>query len=232
MNDLTLQLWAALTLGLVGSLHCAGMCGPLALALPRVGHTRHAFVTGRILYNLGRITTYCAIGLVFGLFGKSLALSGLQKWLSLTLGGLILLTLTGLTLKPLNASGWKLFALVRKAFGAVLQRRSLSALFALGVVNGLLPCGLVYVAAAGAAVAGSLTGSIAAMAAFGFGTLPVMLAIPFLGPHAPVLSRVQPRRLLPAMVALIGVLLVLRGMELGIPYLSPILAPSDAPACH
>src|SRR3974390_1678418 len=78
--------WAAFVLGLVGSLHCAGMCGPLALALPAVGKTTPGYLSGRLAYNLGRIITYCALGLVFGLVGKTLLLAGIQRWVSISLG--------------------------------------------------------------------------------------------------------------------------------------------------
>ena len=232
MNELSIQLWAAFILGLIGSLHCAGMCGPLALALPRVRDSGGSFVLGRLLYNLGRIATYCAIGLVFGIVGSSLALGGFQKWLSITLGAILILTMAGFAFKPVHASGWKIFAIIRRTFGSLLQKRSHPALFSLGVVNGFLPCGLVYVAAAGAAVAGSVIASIASMAAFGLGTLPIMLALPLLGGQLGFLSRLNARKLVPGMVALMGVLLVLRGMELGIPYLSPVLNASSCPNCH
>ncbi|MCD6049706.1 MAG: hypothetical protein K0Q55_1109, partial [Verrucomicrobia bacterium] len=92
-----MELWTAFILGLVGSLHCAGMCGPLALALPVAGKTRRAFVLGRVLYNLGRILTYCVIGAIFGLAGQSLALAGFQKWVSLGAGVAILLGLLAST---------------------------------------------------------------------------------------------------------------------------------------
>ena len=227
-----MQLWAAFILGLIGSLHCAGMCGPLALALPRVHGTRGSFLIGRLLYNAGRIATYALIGFIFGLVGATLVLGGFQKWVSIGVGLFLLLTVAGFAWKPLNTSGWKIFAHIRKGFALLVQKRCYSALFALGFVNGFLPCGLVYVAAAGAAVTGTVLGSMGAMAAFGLGTLPVMLAIPLLGRQLGFLTRLDARRLVPGMVALIGVLLILRGLELGIPYLSPILGGSGSVSCH
>src|SRR4051812_46517557 len=88
-----MECWTAFVLGLFGSLHCAGMCGPLALALPRTGRTAAGFFTGRAAYNLGRIITYCALGAVFGLFGKTLLLAGLQRSISIGLGALLLIGL-------------------------------------------------------------------------------------------------------------------------------------------
>src|ERR1041385_2077549 len=78
--------WTALVLGLVGSLHCAGMCGPLALALPQAGGNALAFGFGRVTYNLGRVSAYCILGLLFGLVGRSLFLAGVQRWVSIALG--------------------------------------------------------------------------------------------------------------------------------------------------
>lgn len=225
-----MHIWAAFILGLVGSLHCAGMCGPLALALPRVSEGYGSFVAGRLLYNIGRVVAYASIGLVFGLVGSSLALGGFQKWVSIGLGAILLLSAAGFTLKPVNASGWRLFRIVRGIFGKLLKTQSYAALFALGVVNGFLPCGLVYVAAAGVAAAGSLVGSVGGMVAFGLGTVPVMLVIPLLGRQVGFLGRLNAQQLVPMTIAAVGVLLVLRGMELGIPYVSPVL--SSGAACH
>ena len=227
-----MTLWAAFILGLVGSLHCAGMCGPLALALPRVKEGRASFVYGRVLYNLGRITTYAVIGMVFGLAGSSIALGGFQRWLSIGVGVVLLLSVAGVTLAPVNASGWRIFQFVRQAFGALVRRQRYAALFALGVVNGFLPCGLVYVAAAGAAVGGSILGAVGAMASFGLGMMPMMLGMPLLWRQFRFLGRIQARHFVPATVAVVGVLLVLRGMELGIPYLSPVLGATEGAACH
>src|SRR3954469_14309814 len=83
----------AFLLGLMGSLHCAGMCGPLVLMTPVVGHSRASRVASRVLYHLGRITTYALIGLLFGMIGKSIVFAGLQRWLSLVVGMLMLVIL-------------------------------------------------------------------------------------------------------------------------------------------
>lgn len=77
-----MELWTAFLLGLVGSAHCAGMCGPLALALPATGNTRGTFLAGRLLYNAGRLVTYAALGAAFGLLGQTFALAGFQRWIS------------------------------------------------------------------------------------------------------------------------------------------------------
>jgi sulfite exporter TauE/SafE len=143
-----MELWTAFLLGLVGSLHCAGMCGPLALALPATGGTRVSFILGRAAYNFGRIATYCALGALFGLAGRTLALAGLQRWLSLGAGVAILVGLTVTSRYALNPPLAHAVAWLKSGLATMLRRRSLGSLWLLGALNGLLPCGLVYVAGA------------------------------------------------------------------------------------
>ena len=219
-----MTFWAAFLLGLLGSVHCAGMCGPLALALPGAGRLPLSFLASRIAYNLGRIVTYCALGMLFGLLGSALFLAGLQRWLSLTIGLVLLLTL----FRPENFRSWlpiPVFVVwLKKRMSFLLGRPSLFSIAALGMLNGLLPCGLVYVAAAAAAVTGSLLKGVGFMAAFGAGTVPMMLAISLGGRLVPVSFRLKLQRAAPAAVFLLAVLLIVRSLSLGIPYLSPDLA--------
>jgi sulfite exporter TauE/SafE len=227
-----MELWTAFTLGLVGSLHCAGMCGPLALALPVAGHTRGAFVLGRVLYNFGRVLTYCLIGAVFGMVGKSLALAGFQKWVSLVAGVAILLGLVASTRVGLGFPITRSVVWLKARVGSLLQRRTFGSLFLLGSLNGFLPCGLVYVAAAAAAATGSLQLGISSMAAFGLGTLPVMLGLGLAGRKVQGLLNFRLKGLVPISLIVMGVLLVLRGMELGIPYISPVMTAGACSHCH
>jgi len=224
--------WTAFVLGLVGSLHCAGMCGPLALALPAAGNTTRAYLPGRLAYNLGRIVTYCALGVIFGLVGKTLLLAGIQRWVSIGLGAALLtgsLTSRRLVLwRPVLA----LVERLKSRMSVLLRRRSLASLGMLGLLNGLLPCGLVYVACAGATATGRVSGGVEYMAAFGAGTVPLMLAISLLGKLVPLSLRLKLRRAIPVSVCLLAVLLILRGMSLGIPYLSPDLSVGSAGCCH
>lgn len=229
-----MELIAAFVLGFVGSLHCAGMCGPLLLALPAAGGSRGRFVAGRLLYNAGRIGTYAVIGALCGLAGSTLSMAGLQRWVSLTIGATLLLGLIPFVPVPMNIASWKVVARLKGLFRNLLQERSLRSLFALGAVNGLLPCGLVYVAAAGSVATGSGPAAVGAMVAFGLGTLPMMLAIGLTGRWVQRLSPNRIRRVVPITIALLGTLLILRGLPLGIPYLSPgATATGDVhcPAC-
>lgn len=218
------MLWTAFMLGLAGSLHCAGMCGPLALALPHPGRGMAGFVGGRLLYQVGRVTTYIGMGLVFGLVGRSLALAGVQRWVSIAAG---LLILSGLLVAGWSGVAAPLTSWVNRVkgiLGVLLKRRTMGSLALLGLVNGLLPCGLVYAACAGAAATGDAWGGMAYMAVFGLGTVPMMLGLGLSGQAMPVAWRFRLQRLMPVSVGVVGVLLVLRGLGLGIPYISPDLA--------
>jgi sulfite exporter TauE/SafE len=225
-----MELWTAFMLGLVGSLHCAGMCGPLALALPQTGDRPASFFVGRVAYNLGRIVTYCVLGLIFGLIGKTLLLAGIQRWLSIALGVALLAGLFASRRLALWRPVTALVDRVKAGMGFLLRRRSADALLVLGLLNGLLPCGLVYVACAGATATGDLFQGALYMLAFGLGTVPMMLAISLSGKLVPFSLRLRLLRAVPVAVFLLASLLILRGMELGIPYVSPVLS-GDNPSC-
>ncbi len=225
-----MQLWTAFLLGFIGSAHCAGMCGPLALALPPTDNTRAKFFTGRLAYNLGRLVTYCALGLVFGLFGKTFLLAGLQRTLSVALGVALL---AGLLLSRRLALWRPVTGLVERLkarMSGLLRRRSFAALTLLGLLNGLLPCGLVYVAGAGATATSGAVSGVLFMAAFGAGTLPMMLALSLSGKLVPFSLRLKLLKAVPVSVCVLAALLILRGLALGVPYLSPDLS-SSRPLC-
>ena len=223
------MIWTAFMLGLVGSLHCVGMCGAIALALPHPGRGWTSFITGRLAYNLGRIVTYTLIGAIFGLLGRSLALAGVQRWLSIGAGVAILLGLivsTRYTTPPVvRAVGW-----LKGKLGRLLQQRSLSSLLLLGMLNGLLPCGLVYAAAAASLATGHWTHGMEYMAAFGLGTVPLMFGVSLSGRTFLAPFRLHLQKLIPASLTVVALLLILRGLSLGIPYLSPDLS-AGTPAC-
>ena len=226
-----MEFGTAFLLGLAGSLHCAGMCGPLALALPPAGRSTAGLVASRLAYNAGRILTYGLLGLVFGVIGRALLLAGVQRWVSLTLGLALLIGLVA----SRGATRWFPVARVMNALtsrmAALLRQRSVVSLGVLGLLNGLLPCGLVYVAGAGAIGTGHVSSGIAYMAMFGVGTVPMMLAISLSGKLVPAALRRKLSGLVPASICLVAALLILRGMALGIPYLSPDLAAGHGAGC-
>jgi len=212
----SVELWTALALGLAGSLHCAGMCGPLALALPASGN-RRAFVAGRLLYNSGRVLTYALLGTLLGLVGGALHLAGLQQVLALGLGALMVVMAVLVwagqrgVAPPIFWVRW--VGLLRAQLGAQLKRRGALALFVAGLLNGLLPCGFVYVGLAGAMAAGGPLQGMAYMACFGLGTWPMMLGISLAGPWLASRLRGRGRWALPVGMALLGVLLIWRGVK-------------------
>jgi sulfite exporter TauE/SafE len=227
-----MEYWTAFVLGFVGSLHCAGMCGPLALALPATGHSVGSFLLGRAAYNVGRIITYCLLGAVFGLVGHSLWFAGLQRWASIGLGVALLaglLTSRQFALwQPLTRG----VARLKSSMAGLLQQRSVLSLGALGLLNGLLPCGLVYVACAASVTTHSLVDGAQYMAAFGIGTVPMLLSISLSGKLVPASLRLQLLKAIPVSVFLLATLLILRGMSLGIPFVSPDLSGTDTACCH
>ncbi len=225
-----MEYWTAFILGLVGSVHCAGMCGPLAIALPGAGGAAWSFVPGRIVYNTGRLITYCGLGSVFGVLGHTVVLSGVQRWVSIALGVLLLAGLIVSRHFVLWNPVTNLVQRLKGPFSALLRRRSLLASLALGILNGFLPCGLVYVACAAAVANGGVLAGVQYMAAFGAGTLPMMLGIGLSGRLVPLSYRLRLRKTVPASIVMLAALLILRGLSLGIPYLSPDLS-GAAPGC-
>lgn len=231
---------SALLLGLVGSLHCAGMCGPIALALPLGKESWFTRVTGGLLYNTGRTITYALLGAVFGLAGMGIALGGMQQWASIALGIIMILSVA---IPWLSVKGEKLNHLVDKMTGVfkkplarMFRVRTYRSLFIIGILNGFLPCGLVYIALAGALVTGQYLEGSLYMAFFGLGTIPMMLAISLAGNFISGKMRAKLGRLIPIFIVLLGILFILRGLNLGIPYLSPKLSQEGEKAtmecCH
>lgn len=219
-------LWTALLLGLAGSVHCAAMCGPLILLVAKAGAGQRSPARSSFAYHAGRIAIYALIGMIFGTLGLSMALAGWQRGLSIVAGVTILAGLFLSSATALKTPVMKLVTRLKSTFGHLLQRRSLASQFSLGAINGLLPCGLVYVAAAGAAATGHPLTGASYMVAFGLGTLPMLLGIVVAGGRLPFAARLH--RLMPVAVAVVAVLLILRGLALGIPYLSPAAMHS----CH
>src|SRR5262245_41048188 len=121
-----MELWTALLLGLAGSLHCASMCGPLVLALAKARPRTMSASTGRVCYHLGRVASYCLLGLILGLLGHVVAPTGFQRWLSITLGAALI---TGLLISaklPLGAPVVKWIAWLKNSMRWMLQRNSLA----------------------------------------------------------------------------------------------------------
>lgn len=224
-------------MGLAGSLHCVGMCGPIAMALPLHGRSNIGKITGAIAYNMGRVTTYALFGMVFGLLGRSVEWFGWQQRISIGLGLVILLFLLIPRVLPkvsMHPPIQKYMAALRKAIATHLFKGDPSSMYATGLLNGLLPCGLVYMALAGAVVSGDLVKGMLFMAVFGLGTIPAMLSISLAGGWLKQPVRVKIRQMYPAILLVMATLLILRGLGLGIPFVSPKLHVSGSVQmdCH
>jgi sulfite exporter TauE/SafE len=220
-----MEIWTGFIVGLFGSLHCIGMCGPIVLALPVIGDSQLKILAGRILYNLGRIFTYTLMGALFGLFGSRLVLFGLQQDLSIAFGVIILVYV--LTPRKIKARVANTFIyrettnFIKSKFSLMISKKSNSSLFTIGVLNGLLPCGFVYVGIAGAVSTVDWTSGALYMAMFGLGTFPVMLATAMFGKIINVNFKRKVNKLIPVFAVLLALIFILRGLNLGIPYLSP-----------
>jgi uncharacterized protein len=219
------MLAAAFLLGLVSSLHCIGMCGPIALMLPLDHHNPIRKITQLTAYQLGRLSSYASLGLLFGFLGRGFFLAGLQQNLSIVAGVLMILAVTipERTFARYNFSKpiYKAISLVKSNLGKRLQNKSLPSLFLVGVFNGLLPCAMVYAALFGAVALQQPYASALFMVAFGLGTAPLMVAVPYFANLLTLRVRNKLKTLVPYAVCLLGVLFILRGAGLGVDYVSP-----------
>lgn len=229
---------AGFLLGAAGSLHCIGMCGPLSLALP----TAHLKGTVRffslLVYQLGRVFTYSIIGLVAGLAGKAIYIAGAQQYFSL-ITGLLILVFAGFYFLGKSKARPALFQWSYQYIGRIISsvlksKRGVPGFFVLGAANGLLPCGMVYIALlTSLSFSGPMEGGIF-MAMFGMGTLPAMMAAAYMMQRLKWQTRLLFRRFVPFFMIGVGLLLLLRGLNLGIPLVSPSFPrlPEGTMVCH
>jgi uncharacterized protein len=236
------MLWPVLIsgfiLGAAGSLHCVGMCGPLSLALPIHHLSKSRKFFSLLLYQLGRIITYSTIGLLFGLAGRRIYISGYQQSFSIVMGLLVIgLALVyffrhkTIHLKFLN----RFYFFIQQQIGSLLRSASRPTGFlVLGMANGLLPCGMIYIALATTLSFTEIGQSVGFMAMFGAGTLPAMMLVGYAGQIIKPDWRVSMQKLVPVFISAMGIILVLRGMNLGIPFISPELPGPQGTAliCH
>ena len=229
------MLWTAFILGLAGSLHCVTMCGPLMLALPLDGTSRRRVLGQTLIYQAGRIGTYGILGVLFGLLGKGIALAGFQQVLSIVAGGMMLIA-------AFFTVQWEQAALavpgmqgltrwVQRRIGEMLRQHPRGAALGVGMLNGLLPCGLVYAAVAGAISMTSGWGGGAFMLLFGAGTLPLLLALMSTGQRFGPAWRNRFRLLQPALLILTGFLLLSRGLHVDLSLFESAV-PKALPDCH
>lgn len=233
------MLWSALILGLLGSFHCIGMCGPIAFMLPVDRSNSTKKVVQITLYHLGRLLAYSLMGLVFGLVGKSLYIFGLQQQLSIVVGALMIVVvlIPVQTFNKYNFSKpiYKIISRVKSALGQAFKKKTADTFLTIGFLNGFLPCGLVYMAVFASITTANAFQASLYMMLFGVGTIPLMTTAIYLGKFLNTNIKQRIQKAIPVFVIIIGLLFILRGLGLGIPYLSP--APitetvSSAIECH
>ncbi len=233
------MLYTALIFGLISSFHCIGMCGPIAMMLPVDRSNPAKKVTQILSYHLGRISAYAVIGFVFGLLGKGFFMAGMQQKLSVIIGVLMIVAIVipEKTFAQYNFSKpvFRLISKVKQALSNQFKKKSYQSLFTIGLLNGFLPCGMVYVALFGAIAMQSIGLGIFYMVLFGLGTVPLMSTVVYINSFLTVPIRNKIQKAIPYVVVLIGVLFILRGLGLGIPYVSPAtmsLFVQANPNCH
>ncbi|GAA4441163.1 sulfite exporter TauE/SafE family protein [Ravibacter arvi] len=213
------MFYLAFILGLTSSLHCVGMCGPIALALPVHRRSAVGKVFGIISYNLGRIAMYALFGFLIGGIGGVAFAGSWQRGISITIGILMAAGALG------SFSWWERWSAPRflqKQTGWVLKslrermgRPGLPSLFAMGILNGLIPCGMVYLALVSALTMPGPGAGAMYMFLFGLGTLPAMLATGLAGQWVSLKWRAAFKRATPYLVAVAGIILIVRGVIQG-----------------
>jgi sulfite exporter TauE/SafE len=219
------MFYTAFLFGLISSFHCIGMCGPIAMMLPVDRNNPEKKVIQIITYHLGRLTAYGTIGLFFGLLGKGLFLAGIQQQLSIFIGiAMILVILVPekvLARYNFSKPVYKLISIIKQNLGSHFKNKSFKSLFIIGLLNGFLPCGMVYVALFGAIAMQSAGFGVLYMLLFGLGTVPLMSSVVYINSFLTVQFRNRIQKVIPYVGVAIGVLFILRGLGLGIPYVSP-----------
>jgi sulfite exporter TauE/SafE len=218
-------LITAISLGLVSSFHCLGMCGPIAFILPINQRSKIGKVIGLLAYNFGRVITYSFLGLLIGVFGEGLRFVGISQAISIVLGvGLILYVLLSKKIIKINFYHRYFFKFnnsVKTKLSGMLKKQSNLALLFTGLLNGLIPCGVVFIALQAALLQNSLLNSVFFMFVFGLGTIPMMFSISYLSNSFNKVSKIKINKVMPVLTIVVALLLIIRGLSLDIPYISP-----------
>ena len=227
----------AFGIGLLSSFHCVGMCGAIALSIPTPNHSILKKTLHILAYNFGRIVTYSCMGILFGLLGRQMNILGFQRWFSIAAGVFILIAMFQMKTQSKSFHFIRLVWLqngITKMISAFINNKSLYGTLMLGIANGLLPCGLVYLAITGALAVGSILGGGIFMAAFGLGTLPALFLVSYFGFFISLNIRNKIKKTMPFVIASMAVLLILRGIGLGIPIISPSVVATQGQVigCH
>ncbi|KFF09485.1 sulfite exporter TauE/SafE family protein [Chryseobacterium luteum] len=216
---------SAIALGFASGFHCIGMCGPIALSMGLTKKQATNFYLQNLTYQFGRIFTYSLLGAILGIVGEGFEMAGFQQYLTIIAGILLIIM-------ALFSFGGKDFASkipflskflfsVKSNLGRLLQKADYRSRFTTGLLNGFLPCGMVYMALTASLAAGGIWQGASYMALFGLGTLPFMFAVVLAGNLMNQAFRIKILKAVPVIMIILGGLFILRGLELGIPYISP-----------
>ncbi len=216
----TVLFTTAIILGLTSSFHCVGMCGPLLLAIPTRTTSNNKWQE-IVVYHTARIFTYALLGVLVGFAGWRLQVAGMQHFFSLTIG--IFLIGNVFVSRFFSNAAWLISfnKIIFSFFGFAAKQKGYVGTILLGMANGLLPCGMVYIALTGAVASASLAAGAGFMLLFGLGTLPLLFAFNYFGIRLQTSVKQRIKTLAPLVIAILGILLILRGLNFGIPYISP-----------
>ncbi|GLR17188.1 sulfite exporter TauE/SafE family protein [Portibacter lacus] len=231
------MIYVAFTLGLFGSLHCLGMCGPLAFALlPGIEERSARNYTRIIGYNSGRVASYVVLGLFMGVLSGVINISGIQKPLTLIMGvGLILLFFLSLDIEKVLFKSSKfrsIFTSYRTFITKVVQKISSQNSFLMGMLNGFVPCGLVYLALAGAMTSDGFLKSGQFMLFFGLGTFPAMFLLLASISVLDLRKRINLKSIFAVLQLLVGCFLIYRAYGINVPENLELLWSMGKIMCH
>lgn len=219
------MVYTAFFFGLISSLHCIGMCGPIAMMLPVDRNNPSKKVTQIMTYHLGRLTAYGIIGFIFGMVGKGFFMAGIQQKLSIVLGIIMIIAIVipEKEFAKYNFSKpiFRIITAIKTKLGSQFKNKSYQSFFTIGLLNGFLPCGMVYVALFGAIAMQSASFGVLYMVLFGLGTIPLLSSVIYIHSFLALSVRNKIQKVIPYVGILIGLLFILRGLGLGIPYVSP-----------
>ena len=219
------MLYTAFIFGLISSLHCVGMCGPIAMMLPVDRNNEVKRVLQILTYHFGKLMAYGSLGLLFGILGKGFFLAGMQQQLSIIVGVIMILiaVIPEKQFAKYNFSKpiFTIISNVKSSLGQQFKKKTLSSFFTIGLLNGYLPCGMVYVALFGALAMNSIKLGILYMILFGIGTIPLMSLVTYVSNIFSISFRSKIQKVIPVIAVCIGVLFIIRGLGLNVPYISP-----------
>lgn len=233
------MLLTAFIFGLISSFHCIGMCGAIAMMLPVDRDNQAKKVTQILTYHIGRLMAYATIGLIFGLLGRGLYLAGFQQKMSIFIGVamIVVILIPEKVFAKYNFSKpvFKLISKIKMTLGSQFKNKSYKSLFTIGLLNGFLPCGMVYVALFGAIAMQNEFYGVLYMILFGLGTVPMMSSVVYINSFLSIPMRNKIQKIIPFVAVIIGIMFIFRGLGLGIPYISPSdmsLFVQSSPNCH